>query len=140
MKIFLDANIIVDLLDKPSFDHDLAKEVVRIIRLSKKPVYISPTTFAITWYLFSKRNKGNKNVRNILINFFKYFSFTTEDAEVMKKVLASNFVDLEDALQYFSAKQQGLQLIITKNKKDFIQSNEITVIHPTEFIELHYNN
>ena len=140
MKIFLDANIIVDLLDKPSFDHDLAKEVVRIIRLSKKPVYISPTTFAITYYLFSKRNKGNKNVRNILINFFKYFSFTTEDADVMKKVLASNFVDLEDALQYFSAKQQGLQLIITKNKKDFIQSDDITVIHPTEFIELHYNN
>jgi predicted nucleic acid-binding protein len=140
MKIFLDANIIVDLLDKPSFDHDLAKEVVRIIRLSKKPVYISPTTFAITWYLFSKRNKGNKNVRNILINFFKYFSFTTEDEEVMRKVLASNFSDLEDALQYYSAKQLGLQLIITKNKKDFIQSNEITVIHPAEFIELHYNN
>ena len=140
MKIFLDANIIVDLLDKPGYDHELAVEVVRIIRLSKKPIYVSPTTFAITWYLFSKRNKGSKNVRAVLIDFFKHFSITSEDAAVMKNVLTSNFIDLEDALQYYSAKQQGIELIITKNKKDFIQSAEIKVIHPAEFIELHYDN
>lgn len=140
MKIFLDANIIVDFLDKPNYDQELATEVIRLIRLSKKPIFISPTTFAITWYIFSKRNKGSKNVKGVLVNFFSYFSFNTEDAAVMKKVMASGFADLEDALQYFSAVQSGVQLIITKNKKDFIQTNGVRVIHPAEFIELHYNN
>jgi predicted nucleic acid-binding protein len=140
MKIFLDANIIVDFLDKPNYDQGLAAEVIRLIRLSKKPVFISPTTFAITWYIFSKRNKGAKNVKAVLADFFSYFSFTTEDAAVMKKVLASGFTDLEDALQYFSAVQSGIQLIITKNKKDFIQAPGLKVVHPAEFIEFHYNN
>ena len=140
MKIFLDANIIIDLLDKPNYEHELATEVVRIIRLIKQPIFISPTTFAIAYYIFSKRNKGKANVRIILLSFFKFFTFTSENAAVMKNVLSSNFIDLEDALQYYSALDSGVQLIITKNKKDFIQSKNIKVLHPSEFIEMHYNN
>jgi predicted nucleic acid-binding protein len=140
MKIFIDANIIIDLLDKPSYDHELAVEVIRLIRLTNKSIYVSPTTFAITFYIFSKRNKAAKDVRKILIDFFKNFIFTTEDSIVMDKVLASPFIDLEDALQYYSAMESGINLIITKNKKDFIQTDEITILHPAEFIELHYNN
>ena len=140
MKIFLDDNIIVDFLDKPNYDQAIAAEVMRLIRIAKKPVFVSPTTFAITWYIFSKRNKTTKNVKAVLTGFFEYFSFTSEDAMVMKKVIASDFADLEDALQYYSAVHSGVQLIITKNKKDFIQTGSVKVIHPAEFIDLHYNN
>ena len=65
---------------------------------------------------------------------------TENVAAVMKKVMESGFTDLEDALQYFSAVQSRVQLIITKNKKDFLQTDGVRVIHPAEFIEFHYNN
>lgn len=139
MKIFLDANIIVDFLDKPSYENQTAKEIIRIVRLSKMPVFISPTTFAITYYIFTKRNRQTKNIKENLIEFFSEFTFTAEDQKVMQKVFSSDFNDLEDALQYYSAKEAGTEIIITKNKKDFLTATEIMILHPLEFIEKYYS-
>lgn len=138
MNIFLDANIIVDILDAASYDNRIAKEVLRILRLAKRPVYVSPTTFAISFYIFSKRNKSRVNTKKILIEFFKNFRFTTENQEVMNQVFDSGFNDLEDALQFFSAKSSLVKVIITKNKKDFINTPGIDVFHPEEFIRLYH--
>ena len=139
MKIFLDANMIVDFLDKPNYDNNIAIEVLRILKENKSNIFVSPTTFAITFYLFSKRNKNLKNVNATLKEFFRQFTFTTEDNIVMKKVFASSFSDLEDALQYYSAKASGIDLIITKNKKDFINAQGIAILHPLEYIEMYYS-
>ena len=139
MKIFLDANVIVDFLDKPSFDNNSATEVLRILKMKKSNIFVSPTTFAITFYLFSKKNKNLKNVNVALKEFFRQFTFTTEDNSVMEKVFSSTFVDLEDALQYYSAQSSGIDLIITKNKKDFINAKGIVILHPLEYIEMYYS-
>ena len=140
MKVFLDANIIIDFLDKPSYDNKSASEVLRIVRLIGRPVFISPTTFAIVYYIFTKRNKQVKNIKEILKDFFSEFEFTTENESVMEQVLSSDFDDLEDALQYYSAKFAGIELIITKNKKDFLGAKNLFVLHPLEFIEMHYSS
>ena len=140
MKVFLDANIIVDFLDKPSYDNKSASEVLRIVRLIGRPVFISPTTFAIVYYIFTKRNRQVKNIKEILKDFFSEFEFTTENESVMEQVLSSDFDDLEDALQYYSAKFAGIELIITKNKKDFLNAKNLLVLHPLEFIEMHYSS
>ena len=140
MKVFLDANIIVDFLDKPSYDNKSASEVLRIVRLIGRPVFISPTTFAIVYYIFTKTNKQVKNIKEILKDFFSEFEFTTENESVMEQVLSSDFDDLEDALQYYSAKFAGVELIITKNKKDFLNAKNLLVLHPLEFIEMHYSS
>ena len=140
MKVFLDANIIIDFLDKPSYDNKSASEVLRIVRLIGRPVFISPTTFAIVYYIFTKRNKQVKNIKEILKDFFSEFEFTTENESVMEQVLSSDFDDLEDALQYYSAKFAGVELIITKNKKDFLNAKNLLVLHPLEFIEMHYSS
>jgi len=46
----------------------------------------------------------------------------------------SDFEDLEDAVQYFAAKEQNMDIIITRNKKDFILS-KIKVLTPAEFLK-----
>ena len=73
------------------------------------------------------------------MEFFSQFTFTTEDNIVLKKVFASSFEDLEDALQYYSAKASDIDLIITKNKKDFINAQGIAILHPLEYIEMYYS-
>ena len=138
MYIFLDANILVDVLDKSGYESKVSIEVLRILRLSKKPILVSPTTFAIVSYIFVKRNKTKVNVNEMLKNFFKPFYFTTEYQEVMNNVLSSGFDDLEDALQFYSAIDAKAKMIITKNKKDFPNTKNIVVMHPKEFIELYY--
>ena len=58
---------------------------------------------------------------------------TTVDANVIDRTLQSDFVDLEDAMQYYSALASNAEVIITRNEKDFAAAN-ILVQNPIEFI------
>lgn len=51
----------------------------------------------------------------------------------MEKVKTSRFKDLEDALQYYSALDSRVNLIITNNYFDFI-SSKLPVYHPLQYI------
>ncbi len=94
---------------------------------------MSPTSFAITYYFLSKNYKHLEKLNQLVIDFFSNFIFTREDDLTMEKVFKSGFTDLEDALQYYSALEAGVDAIITYNKPDFITS-KINVYHPIQFI------
>lgn len=138
-KIFLDANVIIDLLDKSSAYHSEAKEALKIIRKFYKTAYISPTTFAIAYYIFGKGFNKKNRLNKIAREFFIAFNYTTENEKIMKSTLSSDFYDFEDALQYYSAKNLSVDLIITRNVHDYYLS-EIPVLFPSEFIDYYYNN
>lgn len=49
--------------------------------------------------------------------------------------LYSNSSDLEDAVQYYSAKMSGADYIITRDVKGFVNST-ITVLTPKDFLSV----
>lgn len=53
--------------------------------------------------------------------------------ENIKKALASEYKDFEDCVQMQSAKNLGINIIVTRNKKDFF-SNDIAILTPIEFL------
>lgn len=55
----------------------------------------------------------------ILKEFFEPFRFSPEDAAVMESVMRSEFKDLEDALQYYSALTVQANILITWNSGNF---------------------
>ena len=57
-------------------------------------------------------------------------SSMTQDS--FDKAVALKASDFEDALQYYSALQEKCELIVTRNKKDFLFS-KIMVCTPDEF-------
>jgi predicted nucleic acid-binding protein len=67
------------------------------------------------------------------IRFFSQFQFTREDSSTIDKVKKSKFRDLEDALQYYSAEDSKMDVIITSNYFDF-EHSKIPVYHPLEYI------
>ena len=46
---------------------------------------------------------------------------------------ASNFKDLEDGFQYFTAKENNINIIITRNQKDF-RVDDISILTPKQFL------
>ena len=132
-KIFIDANVIIDLVNA---DNDLNKSVSllfsRIIN-KKETLFCSPTTFAITYYFVGKKIKNNTYLNKKILKLFSLFTFTREDNVVMAKVRTSSFINLEDALQYYSALDADVDCIITKNHFDFFKS-AIPVYHPLQYI------
>lgn len=55
------------------------------------------------------------------------------DEKVVDDALASCFSDYEDALQYYSALTRNVDVIITRNTRDFVHAS-IPVLTPDEFL------
>lgn len=134
--IFIDANVIIDWLNKDSAEHELCTQCIQTIAgLYKRPM-VSNTSIAITFYFISKNIRDKSRVVPELKEAFSFFSISTEDAEVAKQAFDSDFKDLEDAIQYYSAIRSKADAIITFNTFDFSNS-KIPVMHPAEFLQLH---
>ena len=88
-------------------------------------------TYATASYLIGKRD--NSKVKPLLAQLRKLSHVTVADEEVIDQSLASDFEDYEDGLQYFSALRHHIDYIITRNLKDFTES-QIKVLSPMEFL------
>ncbi len=57
----------------------------------------------------------------------------------MIKALESDFPDFEDATQNFLAEKNNADVIITRNKKDFVKSS-VRIYTPAEMIDYFQKN
>lgn len=72
-----------------------------------------------------------------MVKLFEVFEFSREDDQIMRQVFSSKFIDLEDALQYFSASDSDVDVILTRNEHDFFPST-VPIMHPVEFVNRYY--
>ncbi len=133
--VFIDANVIIDWLVAKSINHELCTQTIKIAFQMCRSVYISPTTIAITSYFLYKNYKSASKAKAIAQEIFEPFRITTENEAIVKQSLASNFIDLEDAIQYHSALDSNLDAIITQNGFDF-RDAKLPIISPQEFCGL----
>lgn len=119
-RLFLDTNIVMDLLERREpFCHD----AVRLFTMAyhkQVRLYVSPMTYATASFLLRKH--GPEGVKNLLANFRQLSSVSTANERTVDDSLASQFQDFEDALQYYSALAVKADAIITRNIKDFTSS------------------
>ena len=132
MKVFLDTNIVIDLLDKREPFYIDAVKLFTLAYQKEITLFVSPMTYATASYLLRKH--GKENMRKLLSNFRQLSQITTADEKVVDAALASSFDDYEDALQYYSALTKNVDVIVSRNKKDFTSAN-IPVLAPKEFLD-----
>ena len=130
--LFLDTNIVMDLLDKRQpFCMDAAR-LFAIAYHKRVQLIVAPITYTTASYLLSKNNKSEE-VRAILANFRQLVHVATTDERVIDDALASRFNDFEDAVQYYTAIKAKADVIITRNGKDFAAS-KIPVMNAAEYL------
>lgn len=59
------------------------------------------------------------------------------DERIIEQALNSEFNDFEDAIQYFTAVNNGINLLLTRNKVDYKKS-KITISTSEEFLKTWY--
>ncbi|MET0944865.1 MAG: PIN domain-containing protein [Flavobacterium sp.] len=131
MNLFLDTNVLIDLIDKREpFYNDIA--VIASMAENKDfKLAASSLSFVNTVYVVS-RSIEEKLVLEALKKFRIICDVSNVDEIVIDKSLISNFNDFEDAVQYFSALHHKSDIILTRNKKDF-KNSEIPTMTPSEF-------
>lgn len=129
-RIFLDTNIILDLLIRDEY-----KPIIRALieRCSDKELFISFLTVANAAYIMRKypKSKINENIDLIL----DLFNIVSNDRSQLEKAIKIEAPDFEDVLQYQAALSTKCEVILTRNAKDFPFA-KIPVMSVPEFLKI----
>ena len=133
-KVFVDANVAIDLMCEryPWFED--AIKLFSIAERGKIELYCSSLTLATASYVMETRKMKHEEILETISHFCQICTPTTVDANVVQQAIHSSFLDFEDALQYFSAQTVNADIIITRNLKDFAQS-QIPVMTAEDYLE-----
>lgn len=118
MKILFDTNIILDvLLDREPFSDPAAKLMSKV---EKKELggFLGATTVTTLYYLAAKA-AGKKKAGREISKLLTLFQIASVNRAVLNEAIQSGFGDFEDAVLHASARQAGVQGIVTRNPKDF---------------------
>ena len=130
-RLFLDTNIVIDLLDKRE---PFYRDAVRLFTMAynkQVELVVAPITYTTASYLL--RHHGSEGVRNLLANFRQLSRVATTDERVIDDSIASLFADFEDAVQYYTALKAKTDVIITRNIDDFSIA-KLPVMTAAEFL------
>lgn len=130
-KVFLDTNILVDLIaDRKPFSK-YSIEIFKKAEEKKIKLFTSSHSIATTHYLL-KKYLEEKILRDVLYNLLDYVTVIAVDTDVLKKGLRSKHKDFEDSIQILCASTiEKIDCIVTRNTKDF-RDSEILVLTPDE--------
>jgi len=116
--IFLDTNILVDLLDRRRKNHHFAVKLLEFLIENEWEIYISEDMVSTLYYLI----KDKKRVLKFLKEIAEDWHIVPFGREVILEAIhlaMENGEDLEDLLQCLSAKRFGC--ILMTNDKSFTE-------------------
>ncbi len=120
-KLFLDTNFLLDFLGERNGFYLASARIMTLADNRRVQLFVSPTSVSTAFYLLAK-SEGVQSALEKIRKFKLLCRISVMDEQVVERVLNSDFIDFEDAMQYFSALATGCDVIITRNEKDFKQA------------------
>lgn len=132
-KVLFDTNIILDIaLKRESFFEDAFK-LFSLIDQKKIIGNITASTITDIYYI-SKKEKGHTESINFIKGLIEVVEVIGIDKDIIIKALTSGMQDFEDAIQTCAAELNEIEVIITRNKKDFTNTS-LKILTPREFLK-----
>jgi len=131
MKIFLDANIILDLIDRDRGNFEATKKRVQSDMLEGHELYTSCDIFTTVYYVASKKIDFEVIVLELekIVTFIQIIPIDiTIISNALQIARDENHKDLEDILQYLCAKNEHCELILSNDKKFFTRDIKLECI------------
>ncbi|SRR6266487_362841 len=132
MRIFVDANILVSVLNKeyPLFTY--TSRILSLVDSTNFKVYTSPICLAIAFYFAEKKYKTKlaKEKVKILCDHLSIAEAT--ETSVKSSVQNPAVNDFEDGLEYYAAIENKCSCIITEDVSDFYFS-KIEILNSHDF-------
>jgi predicted nucleic acid-binding protein len=121
-KVFVDTDIALDLLFERNPHHAAAELLFSKAERGELKIFMSSIAFCNISYFISK-NYSNPEARNILQKFRLLINILSVDEQIIDISLSSAFHDNEDAIQYHVAVKNKVDILLTRNLKDFKKSS-----------------
>ena len=139
MKILLDTNVVLDVLQKRSPWFEAGKEIFLAVAAKQIDGFVTAKEVADIHFFSRKQFKGEDNidskVRKIISGILALFGIIDTLGEDCQNALGIENNDYEDAIMMTGAKRAGIDYIITRNADHFKQS-PVPVCTPADFLRL----
>ncbi len=134
MKIFLDADILITVLNKEYPLFSLAARIMSLHDNKRFKIYTSSLSLAIAFYFSEKKSGKDVAMKKIALLASKMQITGSGSMEVKQTIENRKISDFEDGLDYYSALNSGCDVIITEDTDDFYFA-EIEVLSCRQFLE-----
>ncbi len=133
-KVFVDSDIVLDLLSGRQPHYKYSAELFSLSDKNSIKLYVSSLTFANVNYILSKQLSAGQ-ARKMLLKFKTLVNVLSVNDKIIELALASDFHDFEDAIQYHTAIENGISTLLTRNLKDFKKA-EIAVLTAQQYLKV----
>ena len=133
-KVFIDGDVILDLLLKRNHFYKAAVKLFTLIEEAKVIGYTSPLIIADIYYIVTKlENKKSafekiRLLRNLL-------GILELNDKIIDMAIARPYNDFEDSIEYHCAVEHGINILITRNIKDY-PKGDIDILEPVDYITM----
>lgn len=117
-KIFVDSDVILDLLAHRVPHFHFAALLFTFGDMKKIELFTSPTVFCNVFYILRKEI-GIENAKTALRKLRLIINIIDSSEKTIDCALNSDFADFEDAIQCYTAQDHQISTIITRNIKDY---------------------
>ncbi len=131
-RIFIDTDIALDLLSERLPHYTYAAQLFTLADKENLLIYVSSLSFSNLNYLLSRQH-SSKDARRILNKFKVLVNVLSVDEKIIDLSLNSEFKDFEDAIQYYTAIENNIITLITRNLKDYKYAN-IAIMTAEDFL------
>lgn len=135
--LFIDTDIIIDVILNRENHYTDSAAIFKCFENNTVKLYTSSSIIINAQYIGQKHISKEK-CRAAIKYLLEYFEILEPTKFTIIQAYNSDFSDIEDAIQYFMAKDSGLiDYVITRNVKDYKKENNgIPALTPIQFIKL----
>lgn len=136
--LFIDTDIILDVILNREKHYADSAGIFQCFENHTAKLYTSSSVIINAQYVGQKQISKEK-CKAAIKYLLEYFEILEPTKFTITEAYNSDFLDMEDAIQYFMAKKSGLiDYIITRNVKDYKKENNgIPILTPTQFLKQH---
>ncbi len=134
MRVYLDANILVSVLNK---EYPLFTSTGRLLSLADKKgfqLYTSPLSFAIAFYFSSKKSGQLMAKKKIAILAEHIRVAENQQGDILAAATNKKIIDFEDGLEYYAARHAKCGCIVTEDIADF-HFSDIEILNSSAFLD-----
>ena len=132
MRLLIDASILLDVLQNRQPHVRDSATVWKLCETSQDIGYVTALSFANLVYVMRKELDAER-IRDVYKKMELIFRFTELSSADLTKAIDMGWDDYEDSLQCAAAERVKADYIITRNVKDFRNSN-VLALTPAEYL------
>lgn len=132
MKVFLDANVILDVVLNRTDFIEASSKVLQLGLEGTCELCASDITFTTVSY-YARKNRTTEQLYEVLRSLRDFIDIAPSGRIAIDWALRQKTKDFEDSVQYYTALRSGAEYIVSRNVRDY-PYNDIPVVSPLDFL------